>query len=263
VIFDAPLSAEYPGYMTDALSRSLEGSPPVLFGYGASGDLNCVPMFGTEADSRRLGEQLAAAARSVFESIRTGPIGRLRIATKRIELPLDPPPTPEALDREIAEVERFIAQLDEQPDLEWVLGANCKPDWPADKKKRHAKPLADWARLAKRRLAAGGTFPKTWPRRVTALVLDDWALVFEAGETLVEVSLALSARSPLTETLLVSVTNGNDGYLGSDEDRQRGGYETFTSTRYKMMQDGFRPLPYATGAAERYIEELVELIRRL
>jgi hypothetical protein len=85
-------------------------------------------------------------------------------------------------------------------------------------------------------------------------VLDDWALVFEAGETLVEVSLALSARSPLTETLLVSVTNGNDGYLGSDEDRQRGGYETFTSTRYKMMQDGFRPLPYATGAAERYIE---------
>ena len=56
VIFDAPVSAEYPGYLTDRLKRTLTGGAPVLFGVGACGDVNCVPMFGSEEDSRRLGE---------------------------------------------------------------------------------------------------------------------------------------------------------------------------------------------------------------
>ncbi|MEX0643243.1 MAG: hypothetical protein WD468_11110 [Pirellulales bacterium] len=262
VIFDAPMSAEYPGYLTEALSRSLEGAP-VLFGYGASGDVNCIPMFGSEDDSRRLGEKLADVALPSITSIRTQSPRRFLAATRTIELPLDPPPSSEALTREIAEIEQFIAALDANPQLEWVLGINCGTSWSAEKKKRHVKPLADWARRALAMVEGGHNSPKTWQRRVTVWNLDDMAIVFESGETLVDVSLALAARTPLADTLLISLAGGTDAYLGDDEDRRRGGYETYTSTRYALLQDGFRPLPYALGASERFVGGILQMIHDL
>ncbi len=263
VIFNAPVSAEYPGYMTDAMSAGIQGKPPILFGYGASGDINCVPMFGTEADSRQLGEQLAAQALSVFNSIKTRKARKCQAITRTVRLPLDPMPTDESLDREIAEVEHFIAALDDNPDLEWVIGINCKKDWPVENKKRHVRPLAEWARKVKELQAQGFEFPSTWQRRITVWLLDDLAIVFESGETLIDVSMALSARSPAAETLLVSMSGGADAYLGSDSDRRRGGYETYTSTRYAMLREGRRPLPYAIGAADRYTNEIVGMIQEL
>src|SRR5262249_49743968 len=149
VIFNTPISAEYPGYLTDRLRELTDGSPPILFGYGASGDVNCVPMFGKESDSRRLGHQLAALAQPAFASIKTKSPGRFRAGHRAVEVPLDPPPSPEVLDREIAEVERFIAALDRDPDRVWVLGVNCGKGWSPDHKKRHARPLAEWARRVK------------------------------------------------------------------------------------------------------------------
>lgn len=263
VIFNTPISAEYPGYMTDGLSAGIAGKPPILFGYGASGDVNCVPMFGMEADSRNLGKQLAEQARVVFNSIKTHDPKRFLATTRTVELPLEPIPSIETLDREIAEVEKFIAELDKNPELEWVLGINCKKGWPVANKKRHAQPLADWARKVKTLVAQGHNFPTTWSRRITVWVIDDLALVFESGETLVDVSLNLSARSPLAETLLVSMSGGADAYLGSDSDRRRAGYETFTSTRYAMLKPGSRPLPYALGTADRYVAEILNMINSL
>ncbi|MDA0991318.1 MAG: hypothetical protein O3A51_11280, partial [Verrucomicrobia bacterium] len=263
VIFNTPISAEYPGYMTDGMSAGIAGNPPVLFGYGASGDLNCVPMFGKESDSRQLGRQLAQQALAVFDSIKTQSPRRFLAATCTVQLPLDAVPSVETLDREIAEVEHFIAALDDDPDLEWVLGINCKTDWPVANKKRHAKPLADWARKVKELVAQGHVFPDTWPRRLTVWLVDDQAIVFESGETLIDVSLNLSARSPITETLLISMSGGADAYLGSDNDRRRAGYETYTSTRYAMLRGGTRPLPYALGAAELYLTQILEMLAAL
>lgn len=260
VIFNAPISAEYPGYLTDGMSAGIAGTPPVLFGYGASGDLNCVPMFGKEADSRKLGKQLAEQALGVFDSIKTQSPSRFLAATRTVQLPLDAVPSTETLNREIAEVEQFIAALDDNPGLEWVLGINCKKDWPVENKKRHVKPLADWARKVKELVAKGHVFPTTWPRRITVWLMDDLAIVFEAGETLIDVSLNLSSRSSVAETLLISMSGGADAYLGSDSDRRRAGYRTFTSTRYAMFREGSRPLPYALGAADRYVSQILEMI---
>ena len=78
-----------------------------------------------------------------------------------------------------------------------------------------------------------------------------------------ELSLGLSARSPLEETLLVSACNGGDAYLGTDQERHRGGYETYTSTRYAMLAEGSRPLPYALGAGGRYVDGILSLIKGL
>jgi len=260
VIFDAPISAEYPGYMTERLSETIEGSPPILFGYGASGDVNCAPMFGSESDSQELGYRLAELAGGVFASIETHTPHRLLSGTADVELPLDAPPSVETLDREIEEVEQFIAGLEHDPDLVCVLGFNCASHWPVEKKRDSVKPLAEWARKVKARLAAGERFPATWTRRVTAWVIDDLGLVFDQGETFTETSLELSWRSPLGETLLMSLANGGDGYMGTDAERRRGGYGTHLSPRYALLTEGLRPMPYALGAAGSYIDQIVRLI---
>lgn len=265
VIFDAPLSAEYPGYMTERLSETVAQGAPVLFGYGVSGDVNCVPMFGKEEDSRTLGLNLAHLAGPVFERIRTTVPRRISVASRVVELPLDPAPSIETLDREIAEVRSFIAGLDRDPALVWILGVNCWKTWSVAQKKRYAAPLGEWAEKMKAAILAGRTFPRTWPSNVAALIVDDIALVFQSGEPFTALGLSLAGRSPLSETLLMGWGNGGDGYLGTDEDKQRGGYEVYTSVRTHGLEAGLRPLPYAYGAAEVLLREclgMIEDVRR-
>ena len=263
VIFDAPISAEYPGYMTGRLSEEAAKGAPVLFGYGASGDVNCVPMFGSEKDSCNLGYQLADKAAGVFERIKTAVPRRFAVASRTINLPLDAVPGLAALEKEIREIEAFIDALDKNPDLEWVLGINCGKDWPVERKKNHVRPLAGWAQRMKEAIESGRRFPSSWPSQVTALVIDELGLIFYPGEPLVELGLELAARSPLPETLLIAMGNGAEGYIGTAEDRRRGGYETYASQRYTQLADGFRPLPYSTQAAEQLLGNCLELIEGL
>lgn len=263
VIFNTPISGEYPGYLTERLSETVTNGAPVLFGYGASGDVNCIPMFGNESDSRNLGRQLADLAAPVFEQIHTKKPQRFLCGNRTANLPLDPPPSIEKLDKEIKEINKFIKALDTNPELEWVMGINCKKEWPVKNKINHVKPLAEWAELIKQTLKSGRKFPSNWQSEITALIIDDMGLVFYPGEPLVELGFALSAQSPLEETLLIVLSNGANGYIGTDEDRLRGGYKTYTSVRYSKLKEGFRPLPYALGAGECLINNCLSLIDEL
>jgi neutral ceramidase len=262
VIFNAPISAEYPGYMTDRLSKLIDGAPPFLFGFGFAGDVNCIPMFGRECESRNLGFQLADLAAETFASIQTHSPQRFVARTAAIELPLDEPPSIQTLDREIKEVEDFMAALDKDPKLVWLLGFNFGDKWTIEKKRISAKPFANWARRAKEFLAAGNRFPRTWTRRVTAWTIDDLGLLFCPGETYTEIGMAISARSPLAETLSLSRCNGRDTYLVTDAERRRGGYQAALTVRYdnrEILDEENRPLPYALGAADRYIDQVLRL----
>ena len=258
VIFDAPLSAEFPGYMADELSGIF--NVPVFFGYGAAGDVNMIPMFGKESDSARLGHQIAETVSPVFEKIRTHVPKRFVVANSTVDLPLAPMPSLETLDEEIRQIEQFKEDLAEHPDLEWVIGINCKKDWPVEKKKATVTVLAEWAALAKKAIKDGKTFPKTWPSALSAVIIDDLSLVYYAGEPFTRIGLVLAARSPLTETLLLATSNGCDGYVGMDEDIRRGGYETYTNARAYMLAEDQRPLPYAPGAAEHLIGCALKMI---
>lgn len=264
VIFDAPVSAEYPGYMTDCLSHNVIEGAPVLFGYGASADVNCIPMFGDENDSRRLGLQLADLAAPILDSMKTDVPHRFITGKRMISLPLDSVPSPETLDREISEIKAFMDSLDSKPLAEWVLGTNCKKDWPVEKKRTHVLPLLEWARQLKKAIESGVSFPNHWQVKVTAWVIDDIGMVFYPGEPFTELGLGLAARSRLPETLLMAMANGGDaGYLGTNEDKRRGGYETYTSQRYRMLQSEFRPFPYALGASEHFLQNCVDLLEKI
>lgn len=263
VIFDAPLSAEYPGYMTDELSRTVGHEAPFLYSLGACGDVNCIPMFGTEEDTRCLGLNLAAWIGPMFDAIETGCPKRLEATTGTVDLPLDPPPSLEELDSEIAAVKTFCKDLETDPSLEWVMGVNCEPNWTFEQKTRHAGVLRDWAEKVKQQIVRGEAFPSKWRSQLATWVINDVALVFYSGEPLVELGLELAARSNLTETLLMGMCNGSDGYVGTDEDRRRGGYETYTNCRTMRLKPGYRPLPYALGAANQLIEKSLETIDAL
>jgi hypothetical protein len=260
VIFDAPISGEYPGYLTESLSQGVGGGVPVLFGYGASGDVNCVPMFGSEQDARHLGVRLADLAAEVFETIATYVPERVGSGRLEISLPLDAPPSIQQLDSEINQVQQFMVDVDRDPTAEWVLGINCRKEWPAKNKKNHVLPLAQWAERMKQWHREGRQFPSAWPVESTAWILDEWAMLFTNFEPLVRLGLELAARSPTEETFLMALCNGSEGYLGTDDDRQRGGYETFTQPRYLDPERGNRPLPFALGAAEVFLTKSLSLL---
>jgi len=220
-------------------------------------------MFGKESDARKLGLNLAQLAAPFFEETKTQMPRRMLAGRRVVDLPLDVAPSVDQLQKEIDEIRGFISALDQDPELEWVIGINCKKDWPVEKKKSHVVELVEWAERLKAALESGRTFPRSWPAEITTFILDDLGLVFYPGEPFTELGLAVAARSPLNETLLMAHTNGTEGYLGTDEDRRRRGYELYTWHRYQKRDPSCRPLPYALGAGDVMLDNAVGLIKDL
>ena len=263
VITGGPISAEYPGYMTDYLTAEILVGAPAIFAYKASGDVNCVPMFGSEKDSQHLGVQLAKQAAAVLETLQPCESADLALQTRTIHLPLVEAPSAEELRVQIKDAETFINDLDRDPSLVWVMGINCPPHWPAAQKKRYARPPLEWAKQALKRVGDGIPFPSTWTAEITAMRLGDVGIVFCPGEPFVEVGLAVESRSPFAETLVLAVTNGGTvGYLPTDADLRRGGYEP-NSCKFGPLREGRRPLPYAPGAADVFIDAAVGMLKSL
>ena len=134
------------------------------------------------------------------------------------------------------------------------MGINVEPEWPVERKRNHFTLLRDWAVDMKAALAAGRRFPTAWTSPLAVWVIDDLGLVFYGGEPFTEIALELAARSPLGETLLLPMANGSDGYVATDAERRRGGYEPYTNCRTNRLAPGLRPLPYAIGAAGALID---------
>ena len=180
---------------------------------------------------------------------------RFGIRQGSVDLPLDPPPAPATLDREIDEVDAFLSALDDDPTLAWAMGINVEPEWPVERKRSHFTLLGDWAVDMKAALAAGRRFPTAWTSPLAVWVIDDLGLVFYGGEPFTEIALELAARSPLGETLLLPMANGSDGY------------EPYTNCRTNRLAPGLRPLPYAIGAAGALIDSALlrihEVIRTI
>jgi hypothetical protein len=143
-----------------------------------------------------------------------------------------------------------------------VLGVNVIADWPAELKRNHFRPVRDWAVAVKALRARGEQLPLAWTSPMTALVVDGTGLVFYGGEPFVEVAMELARRSRLDETLLMALSNGGDGYVPTDDELRRGGYEAYTSPRYSKLAPDARPLPYRPGAGERLVAAALALLER-
>ena len=107
---------------------------------------------------------------------------------------------------------------------------------------------------------------KETPRTSMALTLGairfgDQAVVISPGENFTATGQEIRRRSPFIHTMVAGDTNGLFGYIGTDEEIARGGYET--DSFWKMLYfEGFRLAP-ARGAAPKIIHCAVELLREL
>jgi hypothetical protein len=82
-----------------------------------------------------------------------------------------------------------------------------------------------------------------------ALRIGDVALLTIPFEVFVEIGLELKARSPVPDTIVVSLANGAYGYLPTVEHHELGGYETWLGTN-----------KVETEAAPKIVETLLQML---
>ncbi len=72
--------------------------------------------------------------------------------------------------------------------------------------------------------------------KVQAIRIGDLAVCTIPFEVFAEIGLDLKARSPFSQTMVISAANGRYGYLPTPEQHELGGYETWLGTNYVEEQ---------------------------
>ena len=133
--------------------------------------------------------------------------GRLRCAQHAFELPLQPMPSQEECERDLAEWEPAFRELKGEHHRSWQV---CRRYF-----------------AAKERFEAcqSGSVATGLPLDLQVVALDDVALIGLPGEIFVETGLAIAEASPFSLTLPVGYANGSIGYVPTSEEVPYGGYE--------------------------------------
>ena len=112
---------------------------------------------------------------------------------------------------------------------------------------------ADWAVTVARQPLGG------WRGRVTAF---DWCglpLLFLPGEIFASTALAIRAEQPVRPTpFVLSLSDGNPGYIPARDDYPAGGYEVAEAHRYYGL-----PAAFAAGGAETLAAAVLQAHRVL
>ena len=226
-------SADYPGYLAEALARTVGERFTSLFLNGCCGNVNHVdyrePLQGRGYPmAQRVGYMLGAAAHQAIRTRTPVAADRLVVSRQLVTLPRMP----------IEEVERHRC--------EQVLEAACRNPLLGQV---DGLPEAFFADL---RLKMYREQARPDDVEVIVIRIGDVAIVGLPGENFCESGLEIKRRSPARHTLVAGLANDAIGYLPRREAFAQGGYEpTVGSTRY------------APGAAERLVEAAVGQLEQL
>jgi neutral ceramidase len=202
------VSADFPGVAMSLVEQIVPGCRTALFLQGACGNLNPVRNTTDFADVERYGLMLGsevvklAARLSAPDQPALSP--HLAVAATTLALPVrDLPPQSSSQ----AAYDEATARL-----------TSAK----SDEERRH------WGRqqrMAEEALILIAQGDEPIQAEVQVIRLGECALVALPGEPFVELGLALKARSPAGQTLVVGYTNDWIGYLTTPEAWTQGGYE--------------------------------------
>ena len=234
-------TADFPCYARDAIEAAYPGAV-ALFLPGCSGDVSTghspessistdVPPDRTYEEAERLGDKLAG---SVLTAPLTPLTGHVHASSTPVELAL---------------------QRTETGDLDmlsrdWLAMAETAtaPAWAT-----LYRPWANWAVTTARETL------NPWRGRVTAF---DWAglpMLFLPGEVFASTALAIRAGAPAGPTpFVISLSDGNPGYIPAREDYPAGGYEVAEAHRYYGL-----PAAFAPGSAEMLADAVLQANRAL
>ncbi len=226
-------SADYPGYMIEALSHKLGSGANCLFLNGCCGDVNHVdyrdPFQGRGYPmAQRVGSQLASRAQQAIDAGEPISASCLRVSREQVEL------------------ERLKISPGEHAWCEQVLeqARAHPPEGQVD-----GLPDVYFARL---RLEMSKVQDQPDFAEVMVMRLGDAAIVGLPGEAFCELGLEIKRRSPARYTLVAGLCNDAIGYLPTRKAFQQGGYETTVGSTF-----------FESGSAERLVESAVTQLQRL
>jgi hypothetical protein len=254
------VSPDYVGTARARIEEMSDGAP-AMFIQGFCGNVHNYYMFCGSEQARLLGIRLADAARIGLNHrvpVRGLPF---RFEWQTIELECRPMYTRQELEHEITIRRAFQQELDEYPHACWVGGLNLPEFFDADQKKRAVEVNIRYCEECLRMLAAGESPRQVLALTVGAVRIGDVYAALSPGENFAETSRYLREHSPHAHTVICGDTNGLFGYIGTDEEIDRAGYETDTYWRW-AHRDGVRLAP-AKGSAQRVADACLGLFGRL
>ncbi len=189
------LSPGFPVFLRAGVRAALNPEMEVLYLMGAAGDLTPTgdPAHAL-ANSRRVGQALAAAAVEALASARSGP-AVLAAATVACRLPLAPLPPADSLRELIRAGESRLSTLDPQ-----------SADW----RYCEAKARLAWAREALAVVASGQAQPEEQLIRLHGFRVGPALIVGIPGEPFSECGQAIKAAAPAV-TLIAALADGSEG----------------------------------------------------
>ncbi len=226
-------SADYPGYLAEALRR-LAGSGLVpIFANGCCGNVNHIdyrdPLQGRGYQmTQRIGHMLAVGAAEALQ--RAEPVRGAEVAVSRERVRLERLRIPEARRRWAARVAARArarpakGQVDGLPDA-------CYADMLLDMHARQHEPVT---------------------AEVMALRAGDVGLVGLPGEFFCEFGVRIKRASPARHTLVIELANDELGYFPTRRAFREGGYEPTPGTTY-----------FPAGAGERLAASALRQLERL
>jgi len=221
------IGPDFPGYAVNHLRRlqAAQGRSHevTMFAQGCGGNINGYPLRGGTAAADAAGLSLAMSANQATSKMSTVDSGPIRIASRRLALPLRVP-TPE-------EARRWLS---------WRPG--------------------DPIRKAMVKAAEAGE-PKFMPFPLTVLSIgDDLCFVLLAQDIFAEYQLFADKESSFGQTFVFGYVNGTGGYVGTKADYDLGiygGYETSPLTSPSGSSYRFPPQPRVEAQIHEAIREML------
>lgn len=228
-------SADYPGYLAEALGRTLGSHFTCLFLNGCCGNVNhvdyCDPLQGRGYKmAERIGYMLAAAAHEAISARQ--PVAADRIAVSSENVALDRIPIPPD---EFRRCEAILEETRRNPARGQVDGL----------------PEAYFADLRVRMHREQDT---PLEAEVMAIHLGEVSLVGLPGEIFCESGLEIKRRSAARHTLVAELANDAVGYVPTRESFAQGGYETTVGSTFvregsaeRLVASALRQLGHGSG----------------
>ena len=260
MINNSMVSPDWVGTARQFVEEAISGAP-AMFVQGFLGDVLCYHIFGTPAHAKRTGARLGKAAAEAMHRLipaRTAPLG---IVWKTIELPCRPMFTAGEFEDLIAICEGFINEMRHDPAATWVGGINLPEHFSIEDRILAVKGRIAYAKKGLHMLNTGEDSPSALPITLGALRIGDVAATFSPGEPFTITGQHIRKQSPFVHTLVCGDTNGIFGYMATDDEIDRGGYEPDS---FWTSSDGYDfKLPPAKGLAGRTVKTAVELLWEL
>ena len=206
------VSADYFGEFARLMPIRLRASADfvAMMSNGTSGDINNIP-FGSTRPPRERFEQIQIVAQKssdvAWHAYQEIPEHKTHVALNMLQREITlryRKPTAEQLERA-----KSILKITDQTEV--------------DRLPRLAVPYANRTVLAAAR-------PETVNVKIQVIRIGDLGICCIPFETFVEIGLELKQRSPLPQTMVISIANGRYGYLPTPAQHRLGGYETWLGT---------------------------------